>query len=147
MTIWFCFTCSSDSWVWLSQVVTHLAESVKAMQGNLPVLQALRNPALRERHWTKLAAVMDTPLVTDPPLTLAQLLDLKVCNMPKHTVCLSEFGQPPSQSHRSSVSPDMSQQIGSVSASCWQLLIARVTHHGAFPQYAYDGYGTSRKKV
>ena len=48
------------------------------MQGNLPVLQALRNPALRERHWTKLAAVMGTPLVTDPPLTLAQLLDLKV---------------------------------------------------------------------
>lgn len=52
------------------------------MQGNLPVLQALRNPALRDRHWTKLAGIMATPLVTDPPLTLAQLLDLKVgCNL------------------------------------------------------------------
>jgi hypothetical protein len=58
--------------------VKGLGESVKVMQGNLPTLQALRNPALRERHWTKLAAIMTTPLVTDPPLTLAQLLDLKV---------------------------------------------------------------------
>ena len=59
-----------------------LGEAVKAMQGNLPVLQALRNPALKERHWTKLAAVMGTPLVTDPPLSLAQVLDLKVS--PQH---------------------------------------------------------------
>ena len=54
---------------------------MKAMQGNLPLLQALRNPALKERHWTKLADIMGTPLVTDPPLTLAQLLDLKVSAM------------------------------------------------------------------
>lgn len=58
-----------------------LGDAIKVMQGNLPVLQALRNPALRDRHWTKLAGIMATPLVTDPPLTLAQLLDLKVsCN-------------------------------------------------------------------
>ena len=60
------------------QVVKGLRESIKGMQDQLPVLQALRNPALRERHWTKLAAIMGTPLVTDPPLTLAQLSDLKV---------------------------------------------------------------------
>lgn len=108
----------------MSQVVIDLAESVKAMQGNLPVLQALRNPALRERHWTKLAAIMGTPLITNPPLTLAQLLDFKVRNMPNHTVCLSEFGQPPSQPNQSSVNSNMSQQIGSVLVSCWQLLIA-----------------------
>lgn len=61
-------------------MVKKLGQAVKAMQGNLPLLQALRNPALRERHWGKLATIMGTPLVTDPPLTLAQLLDLKVCN-------------------------------------------------------------------
>lgn len=80
-----------------------MAKSVQAMQGNLPVLQALRNPALRERHWTKLAAIMGTPLVTDPPLTLAQLLDLKVCSMQGHTVTLSESRQLPSKPHHSSV--------------------------------------------
>ncbi|KAL3154308.1 hypothetical protein ABBQ32_013793 [Trebouxia sp. C0010 RCD-2024] len=61
-----------------NQVVTKLGQAVKAMQSNLPLLQALRNPALKDRHWTKLANIMGTPLVTDPPLTLAQLLDLKV---------------------------------------------------------------------
>lgn len=74
--------------MWLSQVVGALAESVKAMQGNQAVLQALRNPVLRERHWTKLATMMGTPLITEPPLTLAQLLDLKVCHMQRCTVCL-----------------------------------------------------------
>ena len=88
-----------------------MAESVKAMQGNLPVLQALRNPALRERHWTKLAAIMGTPLITDPPLTLAQLLNLEVCYMQRHIVCSSDFGQSPSKPHHSSVTSDMSQQI------------------------------------
>lgn len=60
------------------QVVRGLGDAITSLQGKLPVLQALRNPALKERHWTKLAAIMATPLVTDPPLTLAQLLDLKV---------------------------------------------------------------------
>ncbi|DBB06681.1 TPA: hypothetical protein ACH3X1_012189 [Trebouxia sp. C0004] len=72
-----------------NQVVKGLGESVKVMQGNLPTLQALRNPALRERHWTKLAAIMTTPLVTDPPLTLAQLLDLKVVSQQEAVVTLS----------------------------------------------------------
>lgn len=62
-------------------MVKKLGQAVKAMQGSLPLLQALRNPALKDRHWTKLANIMGTPLITDPPLTLAQLLDLKVCNI------------------------------------------------------------------
>ena len=61
------------------QVVRSLTASVGAMQAALPVLQALLNSAVKERHWTKLAAIMGTPVVTDPPLSLCQLLDLKVC--------------------------------------------------------------------
>ena len=60
------------------QVVKGLAGAVGVMQAALPVLQALHNPAIRERHWTKLAAIMATPVVTEPPLTLSQLLNLKV---------------------------------------------------------------------
>ena len=71
------------------QVVKGLGDAMKGMQGNLPVLQALRNPALRERHWTKLAAIMATPLVTNPPLTLAQLLDLKVSQ--KSCFCVGNY--------------------------------------------------------
>ena len=75
-------------WLYWLQVVKKLGEAVKAMQGDLPVLQALRNSALKERHWTKLAAVMGTPLVTDPPLSLAQVLDLKVGHYPLQPMLL-----------------------------------------------------------
>ncbi|KAL3139803.1 hypothetical protein ABBQ38_004104 [Trebouxia sp. C0009 RCD-2024] len=72
-----------------NQVVKKLGQAVKAMQGSLPLLQALRNPALKDRHWTKLANIMGTPLITDPPLTLAQLLDLKVEQQQEAVVTLS----------------------------------------------------------
>lgn len=62
------------------QVVQGLAASVGIMQAALPVLQALHNKSIKDRHWTKLAGIMGTPLAVDPPLTLAQLLDLKVNN-------------------------------------------------------------------
>ena len=79
-------------------MVGALAESVKAMQGDLTVLQALRNPVLRERHWTKLATMMGIPLVTDPPLTLAQLLDLKVRHMQHAALCpCSKLNGPPAR--------------------------------------------------
>lgn len=70
------------------QVVTALAGAVSVMQGALPVLQALHNPAIKERHWTKLAALVGTPLVTDPPLALSQLLDLKVHYVALCQICI-----------------------------------------------------------
>lgn len=73
----------SPSEMLVVQVVRSLAASVGIMQAALPVLQALHNPVIKDRHWTKLAAIMGTPLITDPPLTLSQLLELKV----HHELC------------------------------------------------------------
>lgn len=44
----------------------------------IPLVQSLRNPGMRDRHWVKLSESLNVPLQLDQSLTLAKLLDLQL---------------------------------------------------------------------
>ena len=55
-----------------------LCDSVARWQEVVPVAAALRNPAMQDRHWTKLQQELGTMLPVGPAFTLQTLFDLKV---------------------------------------------------------------------
>ena len=63
------------AWV---QVSSQLRDHVDVMRAALPVVQALRNPALKDRHWHKIAAILRQPVHIEPIPTFSDLLELKV---------------------------------------------------------------------
>lgn len=60
------------------QVTPVLCDSVARWQEVVPVAAALRNPALQDRHWTKLQQELGVILPVGPAFTLQTLFDLKV---------------------------------------------------------------------
>lgn len=75
----------------LLQVTPVLCDSVAKWQEVVPVAAALRNPAMQDRHWTKLQQELGIMLPIGPAFTLQTLFDLKVrdlldtCSQPRHT--------------------------------------------------------------
>ena len=62
-----------------SQVVEQLAQVMTSAEATLPVVAALRNPAMAERHWLKVAVVLNCgSLPRDDTTTLRSLLALQV---------------------------------------------------------------------
>jgi len=67
-----------------------LCDSVAKWQEVVPVAAALRNPAMQDRHWTKLQQELGIMLPIGAAFTLQTLFDLKVgdaldtCNEPWH---------------------------------------------------------------
>ncbi len=65
-----------------------LCDSVAKWQEVVPVAAALRNPAMQDRHWTKLQQELGIMLPIGAAFTLQTLFDLKVghaldtCNKP-----------------------------------------------------------------
>jgi len=72
----------------LLQVTPVLCDSVAKWQEVVPVAAALRNPAMQDRHWTKLQQELGIMLPIGAAFTLQTLFDLKVgdaldtCNEP-----------------------------------------------------------------
>ena len=60
------------------QVSSQLRDHVDVMRAALPVVQALRNPSLKDRHWHKTAAILRQPVHIEPIPTFSDLLELKV---------------------------------------------------------------------
>jgi dynein heavy chain len=62
------------------QVYRDIEEMVKDMATVLPLVNELHSPAMRDRHWKKLAEVCNTPKIdpSDPKFCLKDLLDLKL---------------------------------------------------------------------
>lgn len=53
-----------------NRLVPRLRASVDEFRGLLPVVAALRNTALKERHWAKVNELVGTVLVRDAAFTL-----------------------------------------------------------------------------
>lgn len=74
------------------QVMPLLCNSVARWQEVVPVAVALRNPAMQERHWTKLQLELGISLPIGPAFTLHTLFALKVCpsqgSVPAPSPCL-----------------------------------------------------------
>lgn len=60
------------------QVTPVLCDSVARWQEVVPVAAALRNPVMKDRHWTKMQQELGVVLPLGPAFTLHTLFDLKV---------------------------------------------------------------------
>ncbi|MCJ8749245.1 hypothetical protein PDJAM_G00174240 [Pangasius djambal] len=60
-----------------NNVVSHLKAGVDAMRKKLPVITDLRNPCLKERHWSMLQSIVGFSLL-ESPLTVDALQELNV---------------------------------------------------------------------
>ncbi|KAL3130872.1 hypothetical protein ABBQ38_000201 [Trebouxia sp. C0009 RCD-2024] len=69
-----------------NQVTPVLCDSVARWQEVVPVAAALRNPALQDRHWTKLQQELGVILPVGPAFTLQTLFDLKLASQ-RDRVC------------------------------------------------------------
>lgn len=52
------------------ELAARLKSEMEDFKPNLPLIQALRNPGMKERHWTKLSEELGTPLTSDAMYTL-----------------------------------------------------------------------------
>ncbi|KAK9823491.1 hypothetical protein WJX72_003121 [[Myrmecia] bisecta] len=61
-----------------NKVVMLLRDKLDTRRGALPVLQALHNSALKERHWRKIQDAVGNAIARDNAFTVQQLLELNV---------------------------------------------------------------------
>ena len=57
-------------------IAKQVKESIKEFQPKVPIVIAIRNPGLRERHWEKISTLINKPIVVDQSFTLKTALDL-----------------------------------------------------------------------
>jgi len=50
-------------------------QRIEEFRDNLPVIQTLGNPDMKERHWEKVSEIVGFPLKADTALTLARIID------------------------------------------------------------------------
>eukprot|EP00741_Cyanophora_paradoxa_P008927 tig00000142_g8641.t1 len=62
------------------RVVEHVHGKLTEFKPNLPLVQLLRVPGMRGRHWEKLSEAVGTRIVASPELTLVHLLELGLLN-------------------------------------------------------------------
>jgi len=58
------------------KVATTILEQLNEFQTHAPLVSALRNPGLRERHWATMSQKLDMTLQPDPALSLRKLLEM-----------------------------------------------------------------------
>ena len=68
---------------WLSglppnEVLPRLKERVLNFKQGMPIMTALRNPALRPRHWQEIQDLIGRHIVRDKNFTLGKFMDLQV---------------------------------------------------------------------
>eukprot|EP00899_Mesostigma_viride_P002516 jgi/Mesvir1/12265/Mv00478-RA.2 len=57
-------------------VATKLREKIEKFQGTIPLISALRNPGMRDRHWKKLSDEIGFPLRADESFSVSRALQL-----------------------------------------------------------------------
>eukprot|EP00755_Sulcionema_specki_P020771 Sspe_Gene.12750::Locus_4355_Transcript_2_2_Confidence_0.222_Length_4895::g.12750::m.12750/K10408/DNAH; dynein heavy chain, axonemal len=62
-------------------VVPKLRGMVDEFRLTMPVIQCLKNPNLKEHHWSAIDDIVGKPLSQDPTYTLGVLMDLKVMDL------------------------------------------------------------------
>ena len=71
-------------------VCTTLKERLDEFKPNLPVIAALRNPGVKDRHWLKLSEEIGHEVMPDGNLTLRGLLEVDILKHEAYIVSLSE---------------------------------------------------------
>ena len=56
-------------------IASQIKDSIKAFQPKVPIVVAIRNPGMRERHWEKISELVGKPCVVDENFTLKTALD------------------------------------------------------------------------
>lgn len=59
-------------------VAGQLKKRVEAFTVNLPLIAALRNPGMRDRHWTKLSDLVGFPVRADANFSVSRALQLNL---------------------------------------------------------------------
>lgn len=58
----------------LGDIARTIRDQVAAFAPHMPLIEALRNPGLRDRHWTAISEVIGKPLVVNEAFTLTKML-------------------------------------------------------------------------
>lgn len=48
---------------------------IEEFKENMPIIQTLGNPGMKERHWEKISEIVGFPIRVDETLTLAKIID------------------------------------------------------------------------
>lgn len=62
----------------MTQVVPKFRAKVDEYRNLIPVISALQNPSMKDRHWLKVEDVIRSPIPRDDLIPLQSLLDMKV---------------------------------------------------------------------
>jgi dynein heavy chain len=61
-----------------ANVAAKIKTDLDAFKEHIPLLHALCNPGLRDRHWQDISAVIGFPITPDPSFTLQRMLDMDI---------------------------------------------------------------------
>eukprot|EP01012_Entosiphon_sulcatum_P032727 TRINITY_DN4157_c0_g1_i1.p1 TRINITY_DN4157_c0_g1~~TRINITY_DN4157_c0_g1_i1.p1 ORF type:complete len:4195 (-),score=848.52 TRINITY_DN4157_c0_g1_i1:38-11479(-) len=79
------------------QVAASVKEKLEAFRPNIPLIYALRNPGLRDRHWKKITAVSGKTINMKDEMTFQELLAM---NLQEHMADIQELSEYASKEHR-----------------------------------------------
>ncbi|GLI63290.1 hypothetical protein VaNZ11_006196 [Volvox africanus] len=72
------------------EVVAAVRAKLEDFQVHLPLITALRNPGLRDRHWERISAAAGFPVRADAGFSLSRALQL---GLPKHLAAIEEVAE------------------------------------------------------
>ncbi|EFJ50020.1 dynein heavy chain 6 [Volvox carteri f. nagariensis] len=72
------------------EVVAAVRAKLEDFQVHLPLITALRNPGLRDRHWERISTAAGFPVRADAGFSLSRALQL---GLPKHLVAIAEVAE------------------------------------------------------
>lgn len=60
----------------LRQLAAGVRDKIEDFREHMPIIYTLGNPALKERHWEQISAIIGIPIKVDVDLTLAKIIDM-----------------------------------------------------------------------
>ncbi|KAL0050690.1 hypothetical protein WJX82_005287 [Trebouxia sp. C0006] len=73
-----------------AEVLANLRGKLEGFQEHLPLIKALRNPGLRDRHWDKISQKVGVPVKADASFSVSRALQLQ---LPKQLAILEEVSE------------------------------------------------------
>ncbi|KAA6419936.1 MAG: dynein heavy chain axonemal [Trebouxia sp. A1-2] len=73
-----------------AEVLANLRGKLEGFQEHLPLIKALRNPGLRDRHWDKISQKVGVPVKADASFSVTRALQLQ---LPKQLAVLEEVSE------------------------------------------------------
>lgn len=73
------------------EVATEIKSEIEKFRPFLPLIQSLRNPGMRNRHWEKLSAHLDIVIKPKPSLTFSKCLEMGLQNHITEIIKIAEI--------------------------------------------------------